>query len=390
MALAALLSAACSGPYSQPNVSAKQSQPPVAVQIETVAESAIPEVITANGELFAEEMTTVSAKVPGRVARLHIDLGSLVQAGQVLVELEKDDYEFRVRQYEAAVEQIRARLGIQGAPNDNVVPEQTAIVREAAAALYEANFIFETTTRLQKDGVVSRIDFEKAQVRAQGARARVQSSIEEVMQLRAQLSERRAQLELGRQQLSDTVVRAPFAGGITRRQASLGEYLATNSAVATLVRLHPLRIRLDVPERQAARVRAGQRIELTLEGSVLTRAGQVVRLSPAIEAQNRSLLVEGEVPNQDGVLRPGSFAQGTITVNAAARGISIPSSALLTFAGIERVLVVKDAALEERIVRTARRLAGERIEIVSGLAPGDKLVRNANDKMTPGQRVQTR
>ena len=125
------------------------------------------------------------------------------------------------------VDQIRARLGLLNRKDDNVVPEQVAVVKEADAALREAKFILETTTRLAKDGVVSRIEFEKATVRTQGIEARYQAAISEVMQLRSQLSERRAQLALARQQLEDTTIRAPFSGAITRRQASPGDRKST-------------------------------------------------------------------------------------------------------------------------------------------------------------------
>ncbi len=385
---ALLLFSGCSGPYSAGKVAAKETTA-VSVQVETVEYVPIPEIIPANGELVAEEQATVSAKVPGRVVKLTVDLGSVVRAGETLAELEKDDYEFRVRQSEALVEQSRARLGISGKPNDDVVPEDTAMVRQAAASLKEARFIFGNTTRLSQQGVLSKVDFEKAQVNAQAAEARYQGALEEVMQLRAQLTERRAQLSLARQQLSDCVIKAPFAGAITRRVASIGEYLAVNSPLVQLVRQHPLRVRLNVPERLAGKVRAGQRIELTLEAGAGHPAGRVMRLSPSIEAQNRSLVVEGEIPNPGGVLRPGSFVEGVITVDAAARGISAPASSLVSFAGVDRMFVVTRGSLDERLVRTGRKLGG-RVEVVSGLKPGEQLVVDATDRMVKGQKAAVR
>lgn len=388
-AIAAVITlCACSGPYSNGKVAAKEQSAPLRVKVERVEPGAIPETVEANGELFAEEMANVSTRVPGRVVKLNVDLGSVVKAGDIIAELEKTDYEFRVHQSAALVEQTRARLGLQGKPDDRVTPEEVSNVREAAATLKEANFILETTARLAREGVVSKIDFEKAQVRAQGSAARYQGALSEVMEARSQLTERRAQLDLARQQLADATLRAPFAGAITRRAASLGEFLASNATVVTLVRQHPLRVRLEVPERQAARVQRGQRIDIRLEGSPLIRAGRVVRLSPAIEAQNRTLLIEGEIPNEDGVLRPGSFVNGVITVNAAARGITVPRAALVSFAGIERVFVVKDGVLDERVARTGRRLAGDRVEVLEGLNGGDLVVADATGRMSKGSAVK--
>jgi multidrug efflux pump subunit AcrA (membrane-fusion protein) len=241
-ALVLILFAGCSGPYSSPAVSAKE-ETPIPVQTITAKPEGIPEVVSATGELLAEEQATIGGKVPGRVTKLHVDLGTQVRAGQVLAEIEKDDYELRVRQAEALVNQARARLGILDRTDDNVAIEETALVRQAAAALKEARFIFQTTEQLQKEGVMSRIDMEKAQVRFQGAEAAYQAATEEVMQLKAQLNERRTQVALARQNLTDCVIRAPFAGAVTRRIAGLGEYLAVNAPVVTLVRQHPLRLR---------------------------------------------------------------------------------------------------------------------------------------------------
>ncbi|MEZ5356226.1 MAG: efflux RND transporter periplasmic adaptor subunit [Bryobacteraceae bacterium] len=379
--------ASCSGPYSGANVAAKEQRPAIPVTLQPVVITPIPEIITATGELFAEDMTTVSAKVPGRVERLLADLGSHVRAGDVLAEIDTTDYDFRLGQAQAQVDQIRARLGIAGQQSDDVTPENTAMVRTAAAALKEARFIFDTTTRLSNDGVVSRIEFEKAQVRAQGVEAQYQAALEEVAQLRAQLTERRAQLELARQQRADCTIRAPFPGAVTRRVASLGEYLPVNAPIITLVRQHPLRLRLEVPERLAPKVRPGQRIDVRLAGSGESRAGRVVRLSPALESQSRSLVIEGEIPNADGRLRPGSFADATIVVNPESRGIAVPLSSMISFAGIERVFVVENDALAERLIRSGRRLPGEMVEILEGLREGERLVVNANDRMTNGRKV---
>lgn len=360
------------------------------VTVIPVTKISIPEIVTANGELFAEELTHVTNKVPGRVVKLNVDLGSAVKQGDVLAELEQEDYRFRVQQSEALVEQIRARLGILGKKTDDVAPEQVAVVKEADAALREARFILDTTARLAKDGVVSRVELEKATVRAQGIEARYQAAMSEVMQLRSQLSERRAQLALARQQLEDTMIHAPFTGAITRRQASIGEFLPVNAPVVTLVRQNPLRARLGVPERQAARIRQGQPIEIRMEGVAEKFTGRVVRLSPAIDAQNRSLTIEGEIPNPTGALRPGSFVEGSIVVDGGAMGVAVPAAAVVGFAGIDRTFVVKNGVLDDRVVKTGRRLADGRVEIVEGLAEGDVVVAKASDRMAKGQKARVR
>ena len=236
--------------------------------------------------------------------------------------------------------------------------------------------------------MVAQADFDQARSNLLIAEARHQAAIEEVFQTRAQLVERRAQLDLARQQLADTTIRAPFKGAVTRRQAALGEYLSINAPVVSLVRSHPLRLRLEVPERLAAKVRHGQRVDLRVEGIAISRSGTVVRISPSIEVQNRSLLVEAEVPNQDGALRAGSFAEGSVVVNPDARGIAIASRAVLSYAGVDRVFVVENGTAAERVVRTGRRLSGERVEILEGLKPGDPVIVEGADRLAPGQKVR--
>ena len=193
LALVLLVLTACSGPYSRPEVAAKDEKP-IPIKTSRIALEPIPEIVIATGELLAEEQATIGVKAPGRLLKLHVDLGSQVQANQILAEIDPTDYKFRVEQSEALVNQTRARLGISDPASDEIVPEETAIVREAEAALKEARFIFETTQKLTSEGVLSRIDFEKAQVRRQAAEAAYQAAKEQVMQLRAELTERRPSL----------------------------------------------------------------------------------------------------------------------------------------------------------------------------------------------------
>jgi len=383
-----LFLAGCSGPYSSPTVSAKNEGKPVPVRVLLASLQTIPEIITATGELSAEDTATISAKVAGRIEKLHVDLGSVVEQGQILAELEKDDYAFRVKQSEALVQQTRARLGLSEGSNDQVDPVDTSIVKQADASLKEARLMYNNSVELFKQGVVSNVDFQRAGVALQAAEARRQSAIESVYQAQAELLERRASLALARQQLADTTIRAPFRGAIIRRPATPGEYLPVNAPIVLLVRQNPLRLRLQIPERLSTRVRPGQRIDVRVEGSTINRSGIVVRLSPSIEAANRSLLVEAEIPNADNVLRAGSFAEGIITVNPRAQGFAVPVRSVVNFAGVDRVFVVQNKTVVERIVRLGRRFENGTVEVVSGLNPGDLMIAEPSDKLPAGQSVE--
>ncbi|MBL8179936.1 MAG: efflux RND transporter periplasmic adaptor subunit [Bryobacterales bacterium] len=388
LALLLLLLASCSGPYSNDTVKATVA-PKVTVQAREATLEAIPEMIAATGELQAEDQATLRAKVPGRVEKLLVDLGTRVQEGQVVAELEQEDYQLRLRQAEASMEQTRARLGLGAKDSDDVDPAKTAIVRQAAASLREASLMHANASELFKRGIVSNVDYQRAGVNLQAAEARHQAAVEEVLRTRAELLQRRQEIALAKQQLSDTVIRAPFRGAITQRLATIGEFLAVNAPAVVLVKWHPLRARLQVPERVAFKVRAGQRIDLLFEGQASTQPGRVVRLSPSIEAQNRSLIVEGEIPNVDGALRAGAFIEATITVDPNARGIAIPLSSVISFAGVDRVFLVQGNTLEDRQIKVGRRLTKpDRLEVLSGIRPGDRFVLDPSDRFLNGQKVE--
>jgi multidrug efflux pump subunit AcrA (membrane-fusion protein) len=120
-------------------------------------------------------------------------------------------------------------------------------------------------------------------------------------------------------------------------------------------------------------VHLGQAVRVKVEGDTNVYQGKVVRLSPAINEQDRTLLVEAEVPNEHGQLRPGAFAEAEIITTAEERAVFVPATAIITFAGIEKVITVEAGVSVEKRVQTGRR-DGKRVEIVAGLKPDDVVV----------------
>jgi RND family efflux transporter MFP subunit len=228
------------------------------------------------------------------------------------------------------------------------------------AKLWEGNYI----ARAELDAAVAQLAIAEGQY---------QNALEEARIRQGLLFQRRSELEIARQQLADTTIVSPMDGAVSERQGSVGQYLTAGAPVVTLVRIDPLRLRLAVPERQAGSVRVGQAVELTVEGDSRRYSGRVVRLSPAISENNRTLLIEAEVPNRDGGLRPGSFAKAEIIVEAGEQIVTVPRDAIVTFAGIEKVLTVAEGQAVEKRVRTGRRL-GEQIEITEGIAAGNQVI----------------
>lgn len=374
---------------------AKKQTPPAAqeegavrrVQAVAVEEASSPEIVVASGALAARERANLSVKVPGRMAAVPVDLGSIVKRGDVIAEIEKRDLELRKEQAAAAVGQTRARIGLSpNGENDDVQPENATPVREARAVLAEAAKARERAVRLREQSISSDAELEAAEAAFQVATTRLDSALNDARSMIALLKQRRAELNMAAQQLDDATIRAPFEGLIEQRQASPGEFLREGAPVATVVRVDPIRLRIEVGERESSKIRMGQEVRLRLEGDSEVHAGKLSRLSPVISADNRMLIAEADLPNPSGLLRPGAFAKVEVVVDSARRGLFVPSSAVMTFAGIQKVMVVEQGKVAERMV-TIPVPQGRKVEVTEGLRRGEMVVLEPGN-LRAGQRVE--
>jgi multidrug efflux pump subunit AcrA (membrane-fusion protein) len=330
--------------------------------------------VSVTGTLAAEEQVTLSLKVTGRLDQLFVDLGSHVTKGQTIARLVPTDFTLRVQQAEAALRQARARLGLSPDGTDTTIDiDKTAVVRQAKAVLDEARLTRDRTETFVKRGIAARADLDAADAALQVADSRHQDALEEVRNRQAVLDQRRSELELAEQALRDTSLNSPLDGMVRERHVTVGQYIAAGSPVATIVRMHPLRLRVAVPERDAQTIRIGQVTRVSVEGDERVYEGRVARVSPAIDESTRTLMVESEIPNPKGVLRPGSFANAELVMPGDQSAVLVPTSAVVTFAGVDKVLVVKDGRVSERRVTTGRRENG-RTEIVAGLSSGEPVI----------------
>jgi len=322
------------------------------------------------------------------VAELLVDLGSRVRRRDTVARLDPTDARLRVEQALAALQQARVRLGLpaEGA-DDRVVPEQTSLARQARAVLEEAQLTRDRTEQLWQEGGIARAQLDAAVVALAVAEGRYQDALEEIRTRQALLLQRRSELALAHQQLADTVIASPIDGAVSERRTSVGEFLAAGAPVVTLVKLHPLRLRLAVSERDASAIRVGQAVRATVEGAPREARGRVARVSPAISEGNRTLLVEAEVHNEDALLRPGAFAKADIVVAGDVRVVTVPAASVVTFAGVEKVFTVRDDRAVEVRVETGRRL-GDQVEIVSGIVTGTRVVAQPGN-LAAGQPVTT-
>ncbi len=376
----ALVGAGCNRqPISKAD--ARKEQKPRGVRAVRTHLEPLERTIRSFGSLSANEQATLSTKVPGRLENRVVDLGAIVRKGDVIAQIDQRDYRLQVQQTEALLAQARVRLGLplQG-EDDTVDPDKTSGVRQTRAMLEEARANRDRIVSLSAQKIISKSELETAEANFEVAQSKHEDALQETRTRQALLAQRRAELRIARQQLEDTTIRAPFDAAVQERRANLGEYLPASAPVVTIVRIDPLRLRLEVPERDAPKIAIGQRVRLTIQGTTNVYAGEIKRLSPALDERSRMLRLEADVPNP-GLLRPGSFVTADIVVNQTDLAILVPARAMVTFAGIEKVFVSESSRALEKSIITGQRV-GKFVEVTSGLNAGETVILDPGNLQT--------
>jgi RND family efflux transporter MFP subunit len=340
--------------------------------------------ITVMGSFMAREEAILSVKVPGRLESIAVDIGSIVKKGDLLAQIERQDYELRVKQAEAALAQARARLGLQQG-DDRIDLEKTPTVLQAKALLEDATKSRDRVKELTQSKVLAQSELDTVQAEYTVAFNKYQDALQDVRERQALVVQRRAELDLAQQQLVDSTIRAPFDGIVQQREASPGEFLATGTPLLVIASVDPLRLRLEVPERESIKIAPNQKIRATVGDNTNVYLAEISRVSPMLSSSNRMLVVEADLPSVP-ALRPGLFAQASIVVNSNDPAICIPEAAISAFVGLEKAFVVKGEKAEERSITTGRHKNGT-VEILSGIKAGDRVILNPGN-MRSGQLVK--
>lgn len=341
--------------------------------------------VHAVGSLAPIEEAVVATKVPGRIARVYFDIGTIVIKGERLMEMESQDYDARLRQSKAMLDQSIARLGLPADyQGEGIDLKETSLVAQAEAILVESRGNLERVRTLSKEGVVSQSELDSAEAAYEVALNRHREAMDEARSRLAMFAQRKAEYDMARHDLDETIVYAPFDGIVQSRSVWTGEFVSTGDPVARIVRSDILRLKLEVSERDSSQVRLGQEVILNVTGDDQEYYGKIHRLSPRLNELTRMLTVEAEVMNP-GTLRAGQFASTRIIITKQDPATSVSQNAMIKFAGIEKVVVIEDGVAKERRVETSRKQSG-RVEITKGLQPGERVVINPGSIRT-GQKV---
>jgi RND family efflux transporter MFP subunit len=375
LACAAIAICACAGcGHREVSLSAAQDPGAANDQVVPVTEAELkpwPRVVRAQGSLVEDEHALIGAKVAGRVKQVTIDLGSIVEHDQVIAQLESEEFDLRVLQAEAQVGQARAALGLAaGEPEESLDPAKAAPVLQEKAVLEEARLNLVRRRSLMSKRVITTEELQQAESLLRVAEAKYESAMNMVHANLALLAVRKAELATAKQIRSDAVLKAPFAGVIEAKHVAPGSYVNVGDPVATLVRANPLRFRAAIPERSSTRIRVGQNVRVFVEGESEVVNATVSRVSPSLDLASRSLLIEADIDNGAGRFRTGLFAEGEVVVDANDRALAVPQTSVVSFAGVEKVWVVRDGKATSQRIRTGRREAGL-VEVLEGLQAED-------------------
>lgn len=382
--MAAVL-AGCSKP--QP-VQAKKESGPVTVTAATVAVREVQRVVESVGTLFPYEEAIISAEIEGRIDEVKADLGDTMTPGQVLVHISDEEQKYLLQQTEAVMRQALERLGLKD-ENDRIVDVRNAPEpRRAQADLTDADQRLKRIKTLHDQGISSDADLDQAQARYQSALAAYDSSLNQARNMIQMVEQYKAQMQLQRKKMRDTSVRAPFAGLVKDRQVSLGQYVRPNTPLFTLVKINPIRLRIEVPERMAPWVRQGQVADVSLEayeGQVFK--GKLWRVSPTVDQSKRTFVVEALIDNPTSALKPGSYARARIPTDKVEKIRLVPAKAVNYVFGSNKAYLLKDDVIEARDVKIGDRF-GIDIEILEGLEPADRIATSNLPRLDTGTKVQ--
>jgi RND family efflux transporter MFP subunit len=387
LALVAGLTSACGTAKGEPAANTNATAA-ISISVAAAREESITRFLKVTGTLAAEEEAEVAAEIQGRVIGTPVERGTRVAEGADLIRVSPAEAQAQAAEAEANAAQLEGRLGLSGGAEFDIdrVPE----VANARAQLTLAQGDFDRAKMLFEKKLLSQADFDQRSAQAEVARRQAEIAKNGAMQQYQGLLAARARVVLARKALADTVVRAPFAGVVGQRLVSVGDYVTRGTKVASVLRTSPLRVQLTVPEQYSAEVAVGRSVSFEVDASPGKKfVGQVRYVSPALEANSRTLVVEAVVPNDAGELKPGSFATALIEQANQSPGILTPAAAVRTVSGTSRVFVVSGNKVEERIV-TIGQPVGDLIEITSGLKAGETVATSSIAQLADGAPVDAR
>ncbi|MFB6280238.1 MAG: efflux RND transporter periplasmic adaptor subunit [Salinibacter sp.] len=303
---------------------------PTSVQAVVTEPSTMTERIRTNGTLRADESVELTAESAGKITAIQFEEGGRVQEGEVLVQINDAELQAEKRRLE----------------------HQLQLATDRA----------ERQKKLLEEGGVSQEEYD--------------ATVNEVEVLNAELALVEARIE-------KTKIRAPFSGVVGLRNVSEGAYISPQTNITTLQRIDPIKVDFSVSEQYTSRVQAGQTITFTVRGQDRTIDGQVYAANTDVNADTRTLQLRARAPNPDGALRPGMFADVTVTLGAIDDAIVLPSFAVIPTIDGQRVFVVENGTAQPQNIELGTR-TDSTVQVTDGLALGDTVITSSIQSLRAG------
>jgi multidrug efflux pump subunit AcrA (membrane-fusion protein) len=393
VAVTALLLAGCRSEDEAPagrGAPLREAAPPAAVSVEPVRIETLADSIEAVGTVQSRRHTVLSSKVLAAVVAVHRHEGDRVRAGDVVVELDDRD---------ARAQRARAEAALREA-HDAVEEAQAAIEAadraiDAAAAQQElaAATLARYTTLLERRSVAAQ-EHDEVAAKAKAAAAEVArarqtkaSLLARERQAAARIEQAEAELARARVALTHATITAPANGIVVSKTVEVGT-IATPGAALLTVEEQRYRLELSVPESDIRNVRIGQRTVATVDALGLDLQGIVVEIVPAADPTSRTFTVKVDLPG-DERLRSGLYGRARFT--AGQRTVMlVPRQAVRERGQLQQVFVVDGSNIARLRLVTTGKAADDRVEILSGLGEGERVVVQGAERLTDGSRVEVR
>jgi multidrug efflux pump subunit AcrA (membrane-fusion protein) len=399
--LLALLAAGCGGSRTSSaqggSAEPARSRVPVVGAVEA-ASRMVSASVQVTGSFVSKESSDVAPETAGRIVDTPVNVGDFVKQGEVIARLEDRDAQLRLeqalasdQQAEAAVRQAQSRIGLRQGQDFNAdnVPEVLSAKAAYDSALAQAKLAEADAQRydnLIKTGDVSRSAYEKARTQADTAQAQANSAHQQyeaavnsarqnfqgVMTAQASLSGVHVQTAMARKAVEDTLIRAPFPGYVSARPVASGQYVALTSKIATVLRITPIKLELQVPESDAPKMQVAAPVVANVPGYPgRDFEGRVTAINPAVDSNSRTFTVEAEFPNSDLALKPGMFATARVLLPGSTSGVFLPRRVVITdpSTNSSQVFFIREGKARLAVVQLGP-LDGDLIQILSGLSPG--------------------
>ena len=360
--------------FMRPKLTPVQTAP--AREIVSNGEKADRTVLNASGYVTARRAATVSSKVTGKVTEVLIEEGTKVQEGQVLARLDDTN--------------VKASLAVAEAQLDSA----RMAVSETEAQLKQAEQEFRRTTELARQNIASAADLDRAEADAKMLKARLDRLQRDVIVAQRQVA-------LWQQQLDDTIIRAPFSGVVTTKDAQPGEMISpvsagggfTRTGIGTVVDMQSLEIEIDVNESYINRVTPGQPVEATLDAySDWSIRCKVVAIIPTADRQKSTVKVRVGFDELDPRILPEmavkvAFREIAHNSGTIDRRVAIPKAAIQSRDGMDIVFVAAKGRVQRRAISMGA-AQGDEAVVMAGVSAGEKVVVNAPSDLADGARIK--